>query len=185
MLLWAAFLGFCIFWVVYWRVIFTYTTHVKLATVDEHFNEEVAARLVGHMSNLFCSLLLFPVSRTGLWVDVFGVPYDRLIKYHRLLGLIGYVFVTLHAWIWWNKWASEGHLGDNIATINSLYVSSAHVAFQDFSILLAEMAWLLITVSLLMAVLLRRKLYSWFQYTHKYFGIIFYVTAIFHAWALW
>ncbi len=106
-LLWTAFAGFCIFWFVYWRVIFTYTTDVKLASETEHVSEEVAARLMGHMTNLFSALLLFPVSRTGLWVDVFGVPYDRCIKYHRMLGAAVYLFVTLHAWIWWNKWAEE------------------------------------------------------------------------------
>ncbi len=180
-----AFLGFCIFWIVYWRVIFTYTHDVKTATETVHVNDEIAARLLGHMANLFSAVLLFPVSRTGLWVEVFGVPYDRCIKYHRVLGLFAYVFTTLHAWVWWNKWAAEGNLGSNIITINNLHISPTRMAYQDFSIVMSEISWFLITISLLMAVLLRRQAYTWFQYSHRFIGIIYYVTGLFHAWAFW
>ena len=184
-LLWAAFLGFCIFWVVYWRVIFTYTADVKLASETVHVQEEIAARLLGHMTNLLSALLLFPVSRTGLWVDVFGVPYDRCIKYHRLLGLLAYVLVTLHAWVWWNKWASEGSLGANILSFNSISISPSRGTLRDFTIPIVEFAWFLLTASLLSALLLRRKLYPIFRYTHQYIGAIYYVAALLHAWSFW
>ena len=56
---------------------------------------------------------------------------------------------------------------------------------MDFSIPLAETAWALMTVSVILAYALRRKAYALFQYSHKVIGIIFYVTAIIHAWSFW
>jgi hypothetical protein len=35
---------------------------------------------MGSVATLFCAVALLPASRTGVWVDVFGVPYDRCIK---------------------------------------------------------------------------------------------------------
>ena len=40
-------------------------------------------------------------------------------------------------------------------------------------------------ISLTLAVTLRRKFYELFQYSHKYIGIVFYVTACIHAPNFW
>jgi hypothetical protein len=55
---------------------------------------------------------------------------------------------------------------------------------MDFTIPLVETTWLLMTVSMV-GVLLRRELYAWFQYSHKYIGVVFYVSAIVHSWSFW
>jgi hypothetical protein len=102
-----------------------------------------------------------------------------------VIGTLATLLVTLHAWIWWNKAAKEGSLGNKIISINSQSVSSEHTNFQDFSIPLIEAVWFLLVLSLLSAVLLRRKLYHIFQYSHKYIGVLFYIAAIIHAWNFW
>ena len=33
------------------------------------------------MTNLFSALLLFPVSRNSIWVEILGIPFERAIKY--------------------------------------------------------------------------------------------------------
>eukprot|EP00048_Salpingoeca_helianthica_P012115 m.174866 g.174866 ORF g.174866 m.174866 type:complete len:905 (+) comp15329_c1_seq1:85-2799(+) len=181
----AAFGGFFVFWVVYWRIIFDYED-IKLPKISVvHVSSELAARNMGHMANLFSALTLFPASRTGLWVDVFGVPYDRCIRYHRLIGTIALVFATIHAIIWWIKWANESHLGDNIFSIDHLWISPERVSYMDWSIPIAETAWFLMLMSVISAVVLRRKLYSVFQYSHKYIGTVFYMSIVYHAWSFW
>eukprot|EP00048_Salpingoeca_helianthica_P012119 m.174936 g.174936 ORF g.174936 m.174936 type:complete len:912 (+) comp15329_c1_seq7:84-2819(+) len=180
-----AFSGFFVFWVVYWRIIFDYED-IKLPKISVvHVSSELAARNMGHMANLFSALTLFPASRTGLWVDVFGVPYDRCIRYHRLIGTIALVFATIHAIIWWIKWANESHLGDNIFSIDHLWISPERVSYMDWSIPIAETAWFLMLMSVISAVVLRRKLYSVFQYSHKYIGTVFYMSIVYHAWSFW
>lgn len=155
------------------------------ALSKEHIEPEIAARIMGHITNLFSAFLLLPASRTGLLVDVFAVPYERTIKYHRILGYITFFFMTLHALIWWLKWLEEGHLGDNLFEFNMLYESSFKIAYQDWSIPVIETAWALMGISILMAVFVRRRVYEFFQYSHKYIGIIYYVSAINHAWSMW
>eukprot|EP00048_Salpingoeca_helianthica_P012116 m.174893 g.174893 ORF g.174893 m.174893 type:complete len:910 (+) comp15329_c1_seq4:2068-4797(+) len=184
-LLMAAFGGFIIFWVVYWRVVFDYTEKKLVEVSIFNVPTEIAARSMGHMTTLFAALALFPASRTGLWVDVFGVPYDRCIRYHRLMGAIALLFVTLHGMVWWVKWLEERHLGDNIFSIDHLWISPVRISYMDWSIPIAETAWFLMLMSVISAVLLRRKLYPVFQYSHKYIGTIFYVSILYHAWSFW
>jgi predicted ferric reductase len=177
--------GFLIYWLHYWTVEFTYMRD-KLSSVSKvHVNTEVAARTCGHLTNLLAALLMLPASRTGIWVDVFGVSYDRTIKYHRFLGILCYVTLTTHACLWWTKWLYEGNLGRNIFGFNKLYISPERVSFMDFTIPLAETAWFLLTVTLLVAYGLRRRRYDFFQYSHKIIGILFLITAILHSWSFW
>ena len=146
---------------------------------------EIAARCLGHITTIFSALTLFPASRTGLWVDVFGVPYDRTIRYHRIIGTLALIFATSHGLTWWFKWLDEGHLGDNIFSIDHLWISPYRVSYMDWSIPIAETAWFLMLCSVVSAVVLRRKLYPVFQYSHKYIGTAFYVSVLYHAWSFW
>ena len=185
LILWLVFIALLIFWILYWTIDFTYTERQVEATSQIHVKVEVIARLFGHLNNLFCGLLLLPASRTGLMVELFAVPYERTLKYHRILGIITYFSVTAHAMIWWIKWAVEESLFHNIFNFNDLILSPYNHSFDDYTTTLAEMAWLLLTVTVMMAFFIRRKNYEWFQYSHKFVGITFYVTAILHGWSFW
>jgi hypothetical protein len=180
-----AFCLFFIFWVVYWRVVFDYTEEKLKEESVVHVETEIAARNVGHVATLFSSIALFPASRTGLWVDVFGVPYDRCIRYHRIFGTLTMLAATVHGMIWWCKWLDEGNLGNNIFSHRRLFISPVRISYMDWSIPIAETAWALTLLSIISAVVLRRKLYPIFQYSHKYIGTIFYISILFHAWSFW
>ena len=65
------------------------------------------ARVVGHLSNLCMAFLTFPVARNSLWEYVFGIPYERAIKYHRLLASLFYVLVTLHMLLFFISFAGR------------------------------------------------------------------------------
>ncbi len=79
-ILWTAFAGFLVFWVYYWRVIFDYSTE-KIKRVSKiHVDAEKTAGNLGELASLFTSLVLFPLSRTSLFVEIFGVPFDRCMK---------------------------------------------------------------------------------------------------------
>jgi hypothetical protein len=40
--------------------------------------------------------MLFPTARNSMWEAVFGIAFDRLIKFHRVLGTLAYVLSTVH-----------------------------------------------------------------------------------------
>jgi len=55
---------------------------------------------MGHMTTLTMSFLLFPVARNSVWEAVFGIPFERAIRYHRVLGSLCWLLVTAHMLIW-------------------------------------------------------------------------------------
>jgi len=58
------------------------------------------------------------------------------------------------------------------------------VHYDNFTILLVETAWLLLTVMVALAIWWRRTNYELFYYTH-HFAIVFFIVAIIHAWSYW
>lgn len=67
---------------------------------DPNTNLNVYARALGHMTTLTMSFLLLPVPRNSVWEGVFGIPFERAIKYHRMLGTLCWMFATCHALTW-------------------------------------------------------------------------------------
>jgi hypothetical protein len=55
---------------------------------------------------------------------------------------------------------------------------------DNFTIVVVQAAWLLLTVALAVAVWYRRRNYEAFQYTH-YAVLLFFAAAMFHAWGHW
>ena len=51
---------------------------------------------------VLCFLVVLPASRTSIWVIVFGIPFERAIKWHRLFGklFIGSVYLHLLVVLW-------------------------------------------------------------------------------------
>eukprot|EP00048_Salpingoeca_helianthica_P003124 m.64117 g.64117 ORF g.64117 m.64117 type:complete len:828 (-) comp12505_c1_seq2:67-2550(-) len=178
-----SFIGLFIYWVYFWRVTFSYLPDA--ASHHVHADTEIAARVLGQIVNLCSSLLLAPASRTGLWVAVFGIPYERALAYHRFLGGITYIILTLHTIVWWAKWGAEGNLNNNIIAINTLYANPTFQTDSDWTIPAAELAYLLLTFTVIGALVARRRVYAVFQATHKYIGLVYFVVAIFHAWSFW
>lgn len=184
-LLGVAFAGLFAFWVYYWRVIFTHTEEKARALSHTGVETELAADLLGQVATLLTSFVMFPISRTGLFVNIFGIPFDRCMKYHRVFGTLAFLVMTIHAMVWWGKWLNEGTLSINIFQVNELYLSPTHVVVQNFTIPMIETSWLLLGVTLVMACTLRNRLYILFQYSHKFVGTVFFIIVILHAWSFW
>ena len=145
------------------------------------------------MTTLSMSLLTFPVVKNSVWESVFGVPFERGLRYHRALGAACWLFVTAHAACWWIKWKAAGILWPNVVatgTPDLLYISmgasnnAPHTHHNNPTIPIAELAWLVLTVVLTVAAVRRRVAYEWFQFTHL--GVLFFVIAAeVHAWSHW
>eukprot|EP00911_Craspedida_sp_UC1_P001887 UC1_evm2s1448 len=151
---------------------------------DENADLQIWARVVGHLATLSMSLLLFPVHRNSLWTAVFGVSFDRAVKYHRAMGVMVWLMTTLHMMLWMGKWLLDGTLSNNIVQIKYLQITPTLVHYDNFTILLAETAWLLMTVAVVLAIWWRRSNYELFYWAH-HFSIVFFVVAIMHAWSFW
>ena len=104
----------------------------KLQYPQPEYDTEVAARVVGHIANLAFSLMLYPVSKHSPWLTVFGVGFPHALKFHRLMGNVGFFFATLHMFIWYGQWAVQGILWSNVGSINFLRISPVNVHWNDW-----------------------------------------------------
>lgn len=196
---------FC-WWPYYWIVV---NPRIKLEVEgysDKHELMHIWARVLGHLTTLTMSFLAFPVTRNSVWECAFGIPFERSIVYHRYLGKLTWMLVTIHMLLWQVKWLFEGNLINNMTNQRNLAVTrcedapngkacltytdddapfaSAALHADNFTIVLAEIAWLLLTVVLFFAVFSRRTNYELFHYTH-HAVMIFFLVAILHAWSHW
>ena len=89
-------IGLIVFWFWYFTIKYTRIQGLELS--------ERAARGLGHVANLSMSLLLFPVTRNSIWEHVFGVPFERAIKYHRWAGVFFFIANAAHGIAWSVNW---------------------------------------------------------------------------------
>jgi len=171
------------YWIHYWAIKYK-RIHTE-AALDPDSELQVAARVLGHLSTLVMAFLLAPAARNSLWQAALGVPFERAVKYHRLLGGLSWLLVTLHMLVWMGKWAKQGILWNNVITIDNLAIDPYKFHWDNFTILVTETAWLIMTVSIILAVFVRRQSYEAFYYLHQYAGILFFVAAVWHAWGFW
>ncbi len=185
-------IGLFVWWTWWWAQGFDYIRNVPDIKADNNKHLQIPARVLGHLTTLGMSLLIVPVMRNGVIEAVFGVPFERAVKYHRWLGTLTYLLVTGHFLLWAIKWGIEGTLGHNLFTINDLTLSTDLAGGADpvkhadnFTIGFTFLAWIALSVSVFLAVFARHKAFEVFYNVHVYVGIVFYAVALTHAWTSW
>ena len=181
------------FWLYFWR--WDYARIENEAALDKHRQLHIWARVFGHLTSLSFSLLLLPAARNSMWVACFGVPFERAVRYHRFLGSLAYLLVTVHMLIWFVKWGIEGTLLNNMFHIDNLILGDTvwvdkatctgfYPHWDNFTIPLTWIGWLGLTVMVSIAMACRRKNYELFHYIH-HFAWVYYIIALMHAWTFW
>jgi predicted ferric reductase len=183
LLAYAALVGY---WLRYWR--WGYQRIQDNASADP--GEESAhawARALGHVATLFLTFALLPLARGSVWEAVFGVPYERALRFHRANGALFWVAVTAHGGVWAAKWARQGLLAANLAASGvptALAVSPSTSHGNNFTIPLVAGGWLLLTACLLVAV--ARRWLPWELFTASHTALLWVVlVAELHAWSHW
>lgn len=191
----AIYISLNIWWGWFWGFHYPRIKQEAAAMFDPNASMQTAARVLGHFTTLTLSLTVIPATRNSpLLEGCFGIPFERSIKYHRALGRLSYLFVSLHAVVWWSKWAKEGTLWNNVATIDNLLIANTggvdknnagdHLHNDNFTIVIAELGWLVLTVVLVLANFSRRFHYELFHYVH-HASWFFMLAALMHAWSHW
>ncbi|RYG51974.1 hypothetical protein EON67_02255, partial [archaeon] len=115
-----------VYWFWYWSFGYPRIAQEAAGMLDRNPTLQTAARVLGHMTTLTMSLLTFPMARNSVWESVFGMPFERAVKYHRALGRLTWLLVTLHMVLWDIKWAKEGTLGNNVVTVSNLIIANTN-----------------------------------------------------------
>lgn len=177
-----AWLGMAAGWLAFWC---NFSNIAHQARKDSHKDWQIAARVLGHMANFFIAWALLPLAKDGWMVTVFGIPWERGIKYHRAAGVLGWAVVGAHMLTWWIKWGMQGLLPDNIITVGYLQTYPGHVHQNNFTTPLVETAWFAFTISVIAGLLVRRRWYKLFYRAHMITAPIFLAAAAIHSWSFW
>ena len=112
---------------------------------------------MGHCAYLVISLLMYPVSKQSVFAHLYGSHFPRVLAFHRYAGTAAFLIVSLHALLWYIIWLNDGTLGYNIFASEFLKISPACPHRDQFTIPIMQTLWLLMLVSLIIAVIYRRR----------------------------
>ena len=147
---------------------------------DPHPGLQWAARLAGQLATFTISFTIYPVARNSIWVHAFGIGHDQMLRYHRTLGGLAWVAVTVHMALWFVKFALEGNFWHNLRSVAELRINDRNVHYDNFTVPLVTAAWVGLTAMLAIAVFVRRKNYELFYYAHQFAGC-FLVASVIHV----
>ena len=130
------------------------------------------ANTLGQLASTLCFLVVLPASRTSIWVIVFGIPFERAIKWHRLFGklFIGSVYLHLLVVLW--------RYGANVLTSQIQWGPSKDAPYPIFGLICGICITLIAGTSF---DAIRRKSYELFYFSHLPLLMIISITAILHA----
>jgi hypothetical protein len=180
---WASLVGY---WVHYWRWGYARIGDNAAADVGEE-SAHAWARALGHVSTLFLCFALLPLARGSVWEAVFGVPYERALRFHRANGVLFWAAVTAHGGVWAAKWARQGLLAANLAASGvptALAVTPTEAHGNNFTVPLVAAAWLVLTAAVLVAAARRWLPWELFAATHTALLWVILVAEV-HAWSHW
>jgi Ferric reductase like transmembrane component len=149
----------------YWFSIHVYENNSrKIRTTAE-----LAARSFGQLGNIVIGLLVLPVAKNGVWSRVFGVSWEGMIIYHKILGYTFVLLIFSHMISWWVVFSQKGSFPSDIFAVPMIYHS------DNFTVPLGVLTALFMFIIMggLTFHLIRRKNYELFYYFHLFSGIIF------------
>jgi predicted ferric reductase len=147
----------------------------------------VLARVFGHMSSLAFALTMLPAAKASVLMRGVGMTYEAVIHWHRGLGAVAYIMVTIHMLLWWLKFILDGTFVRNLLSIDTdkwLWITPTWNHYENWSVIMAQVSWFLFTFSIVIAFRLRRKMYRLFYISH-HLAVFFFFIGVMHAWSFW
>ncbi|GMF22733.1 unnamed protein product [Phytophthora lilii] len=142
-------------------LIFVAAVVVLIALLNDEKNYVVS----GQVSLLILMFLILPVARLPVWSVLFGSSFERIVKFHRWLGLIMNVAVIVHV-VQASK-VVDLTLSDKYGEVTPVYGFVAFVCF---------IAMLFLSIEYI-----RRMFFEVFYFSHRVLSIVGFVFTILHA----
>jgi ferric-chelate reductase len=139
----------------------------------------VIGRLFGSLNLFNFTFVLFPIARNSIWTLIFGIPFERALKYHKWISVWAYVCMCVHfvfmaiyngirntpAYPWSTNYT---------AGLSGVYGPGNYgFVFCGF------VSWIFFTLQVLI-VTVRRQFWNFFAYSHLILAIISIVFASIH-----
>ena len=149
----------------YWFLTHVYENNPrKIRTIAE-----LAARSFGQIANVVIGLLVLPVAKNGVWSHLFGVSWEGMIIYHKILGYTFLLIVLAHMFSWWKVYSQKGSFPSDIFAVPMIYHA------DNFTVPLSVLTsfFMFVIMGGFTFHIIRRKNYELFYYLHLFSGVIF------------
>jgi predicted ferric reductase len=141
--------------------------NVLVAEVD-HNAYWLTEQRWGYLAARNCVLVMIPCVRNSVFSMIFGVPFERIIVFHRFLGRWMLLVVTVHMALYIQSWNKA-----NIDAMQQLFHTNA--GFNGF------LSWMfLVFLNATSVEYFRRNHYNIFYYWHMSFLLV-YIFAFIHC----
>jgi NAD(P)H-flavin reductase len=178
---WVPALGFSFFWGEFIIVssyiilnavwVMYYTGTISSVSVS---NDATFARVMAHLAELNTAYVLMPVTRHSIWAELFSVPYERALKYHRFLGWTMFMWTTIHMG---GKWLSWIKTNDFITIAVQFQSGKTKGNAYNTAVWTGELVWFMLVLLIVSAFNpVRRKRWELFFFTHQLYFPIFIFT---------
>ena len=129
------------------------------------------ANNIGRYANSNVLLLLLPVARNSIWQYIFGISYDRAVRYHRYIAHVAVAEIVIHgssqlSVAWYQGQFSELFFRDGV---HGVYTAGPIAASAAISLFLTSL------------YPIRRLLWKVFLWLHLSLFVLFIVFAFIHA----
>ena len=185
----ASFFGLVAWWTWYWSTGYVDPEGREIGRIGQLSELERTARTLGHLNNLFISFLLFPITRNSIWQYIFGISYERALRFHRFIGVLTVLSTSLHMWVWWAYWSNLGQFLDQFRIHPNVIASPCDITGTchtgNFLLPILFTTWLILVAIFITALeYVRRRWYELFYYVHQ-LTWIYLIVGLIHAWSLW
>ncbi|KAJ3021200.1 hypothetical protein HKX48_009035 [Thoreauomyces humboldtii] len=132
-----------------------------------------SATTLGSIGTLLAMLALFPVSRNGLLLFLFNLPFERAINYHRYIAYASILMLGIHGAMYIGFYANKDIFPDGIGSqmwdgVTGLNLSGLISWFAMAALFVTSLPFI------------RRHFFEFFYRTHIPFFLIFVVFAAIH-----
>lgn len=143
--------------------------------------EERFARTMGQLANLTMGLMIMPVSRNGVWQKIFGIGWESMIAYHRLMARFFLVIVMIHMVFFWVVYAQEGYFWHDWPIAIPMDYNG-----DNFTVPLSTLSTWVMVVLMFGCSLhwVRRHYFEVFYYAHHY-AVVVWLVMLWHATSAW
>jgi len=125
-------------------------------------------------------LLLLPISRNNIWSIVFGVSWERLIKYHQYLAGVLFASVLVHMFLWWKRFDEYDSFPHDILAIPTEF----HADNFTIPFMMITFIAMIILIGGGAQYIIRRNHFELFYWAHHIF-LIFFIAMLWHATMAW
>ncbi|DAZ93689.1 TPA: hypothetical protein N0F65_008197, partial [Lagenidium giganteum] len=120
--------------------------------------------ITGQIALIMLMFLILPIARVPLWTVFFGSSFERIVKFHRWLGMAMTVVTIVHL-----------ILALDVVSVTDTTYGAVHPLYGFIGFLC------FITLSSLANEIVRRLFFEVFYFSHRVLSIVGYVFVILHA----